>query len=152
MTSFNKIILIGRLTRDPEMRYTPNGTPVCHFTLAVDRNKASSKDGTAKENETDFIDIVAWQKLAEICQQYLGKGRLVAVDGRLQIRNYETQDGQRRKAVEVVANDMRILDKPSSKPEELVAKVPTGNKSTSAETSSTLEEPEVFDTNDDMPF
>lgn len=108
MASFNKIFLIGRLTKDPVLRYTPSGIPVCHFSLAVDRRK-SGKDG---EKETDFIDIVLWQKLAEISQQYLTKGRLVAVEGRLQIRNYEAQDGQKRRAVEVIANDMQILDKP----------------------------------------
>lgn len=124
MASFNKVILIGRLTRDPELRYTPSGVPVAHFTLAVNRNRSSAK---GKQEEVDFIDIVAWQKLAEICQQYLTKGRLVAIDGRLQIRNYEAQDGQKRKAIEVVANDMQILDKPASsmtgaKPEEVAVK------------------------------
>lgn len=117
MTSLNVVILAGRLTRDPELRYTPNGVPVAHFTLAVNRTRGSQKD------ETDFIDIVAWNKLAEICQQYLSKGRLVSVVGRLQIRNYETQDGQKRKAVEVIANDMQILDRPANKPEEVGAKV-----------------------------
>lgn len=141
MSSFNKVILIGRLTRDPELRYTPSGIPVAHFTLAVDRNRGS-KEG---ERETDFIDIVAWQKLAEICQQYLGKGRLVAVDGRLQIRNYETQDGQKRKAVEVVASDMRILDKPV-KPEEAVM------KSAAAPAASSGPALEEAGLTDDVPF
>lgn len=114
MASFNKIVLIGRLTKDPVLRYTPSGIPVGHFSLAVDRRR-SARDG---EKETDFIDIVVWQKLAEICQQYLTKGRLVAVEGRLQIRNYDTQDGQKRRAVEVIANDLQILDKPATKSED----------------------------------
>lgn len=104
----NKVILIGRLTRDPELRYTQNGTPVASFTLAVDR-AFSSKQG---ERETDFINIVVWQKLAEHCANQLGKGRLVAVDGRLQIRSYDDSQGIRRKAAEVVANDVRFLDWP----------------------------------------
>lgn len=145
MTSFNKVILIGRLTRDPEMRYTPSGMPVAHFTIAVDRNR-SSKD--SKEPETDFIDIVAWQKLAEICQQYLGKGRLVAIDGRLQIRNYETQDGQKRKAVEVIANDMRILDRPPKPGEESPARAAAPVGAAAAKTEA--EPPEIV--SDDMPF
>ncbi|HEX3011880.1 MAG TPA: single-stranded DNA-binding protein [Syntrophomonadaceae bacterium] len=99
----NRVILIGRLTRDPELRYTPSGAAVCNFTLAV--NRKFNKD------ETDFIDIVVWQKLAENCANYLGKGRLAAVEGRLQIRTYETQDGQKRKVAEVVADDVRFLDK-----------------------------------------
>lgn len=104
----NRIVLIGRLTRDPELRYTPNGIAVASFTLAVDR-PFNNPQG---ERETDFIDIVAWRKLAETVSGHLQKGRLVAVQGRLQIRSYETQDGQRRKAAEVVSDDVRFLDRP----------------------------------------
>ncbi|HEY6102113.1 MAG TPA: single-stranded DNA-binding protein [bacterium] len=103
----NRIILIGRLTRDPELRYVPSGQPVASFTLAVDRPFANQQG----ERQTDFIDIVAWRKLAEQVTQSLSKGRLVAVEGRLQIRSYETQDGQKRKAAEVVASDVRFLDR-----------------------------------------
>jgi len=103
----NRVILIGRLTRDPEMRYTPNGTAVSRFSLAVDRPYTNQ----GGERETDFIDIVAWRQLGETCAQYLGKGRLVAVEGRLQVRSYETQDGQRRRVYEVVADTVRFLDK-----------------------------------------
>ena len=101
----NRIILIGRLTRDPELRYVPSGHPVASFTLAVDRPFANQQG----ERDTDFIDIVAWRKLAEQASQHLSKGRLVAVEGRLQIRSYETQDGQKRKAAEVVADAVRFL-------------------------------------------
>lgn len=104
----NKIILIGRLTRDPELRYTPSGVPVSQFTLAVDRN-FTDRQG---QRQTDFIDIVTWQKLAEICAKNLGKGRLVAVDGRLQIRSYDDSQGVRRKAAEVIADNVRFLDRP----------------------------------------
>lgn len=103
----NRIILIGRLTRDPEMRYVPSGHPVASFSLAVDRPFANQQG----ERETDFIDIVAWRKLAEQVSQHLSKGRLVAVEGRLQIRSYETQDGQKRKVAEVVADAVRFLDR-----------------------------------------
>ncbi|MCL6639080.1 MAG: single-stranded DNA-binding protein [Firmicutes bacterium] len=103
----NKVILIGRLTKDPELRYTPNGVAVAKFTLAVDR--AFSRQG---EREADFIDIVVWQKQAETCANYLGKGRLVAVEGRLQVRSYDDNQGIRRKAAEVVADRVQFLDRP----------------------------------------
>ena len=100
---FNRVILIGRLTRDPELKYTPQGTAVATFTLAV--NRKFNKD------ETDFIDIVIWRGQAENVAQYLSKGRLAAVEGRLQIRNYETQDGQKRRVAEVIADDVRFLER-----------------------------------------
>ncbi len=103
----NQVVLIGRLTRDPELRYTPNGIAVASFDLAVDRSVTNQQG----ERETDFIRIVAWQKQAELCANYLKKGRLVAVQGRLQIRNYETQDGQKRKSAEVVAGFVQFLDR-----------------------------------------
>lgn len=103
----NTIILIGRLTRDPELRFTPSGAAVTKFALAVDRGFTNQQG----ERETDFIDIVAWQKLAENCANHLGKGRLVAVEGRLQIRSYEDKEGVRRKAAEVVARNVKFLDK-----------------------------------------
>lgn len=105
----NHVVLIGRLVRDPELRYTPNGVAVGTFTLAVDR-PYSNQQG---EREADFIDIVVWRQLAETCANHLSKGRLVAVAGRLQIRSYETQDGQKRRAAEVVANEVRFLDRPA---------------------------------------
>lgn len=104
----NTVVLIGRLTRDPELRYTPGGAAVAGFALAVDRPFTNQQG----ERETDFIDIVCWRQLAEQVANHLGKGRLVAVEGRLQIRSYETQDGQRRKVAEVVANNVRFLDAP----------------------------------------
>ncbi len=103
----NRIVLVGRLTRDPELRYTPSGKAVVGFTLAV--NRRFSRQG---ERDADFIDIVAWDKLAEVVANHLGKGRLVGVDGRLQVRSYETQDGQKRRAAEVVADNVSFLDRP----------------------------------------
>lgn len=102
----NKVILIGRLVRDPELRYTPNGTAVAKFTLAVDRRAKKDKEKTA-----DFIDIITWEKQAEACSTYLSKGKLVAIEGRLTIRSYDDSQGVRRKASEVVANNVRFLEK-----------------------------------------
>lgn len=101
----NRVILIGRLTRDPELKYTPNGVAVTGFVLAVDRNFKSAQG----EKETDFINIVVWRQLAETCQAFLAKGKLAAVDGRLQIRSYEDQNGQKRTVAEVVAENVRFL-------------------------------------------
>lgn len=101
----NQIVLIGRLTKDPELRYTPNGHPVANFTLAVDRDFQNANG----EKETDFIQVQVWRKLAELTAQYLSKGRLAAVSGRLQIRSYD-KDGERRWAAEVVADKVKFLD------------------------------------------
>uniref|UniRef100_A0A7C3MI98 Single-stranded DNA-binding protein n=1 Tax=Dictyoglomus thermophilum TaxID=14 RepID=A0A7C3MI98_DICTH len=102
----NKVLLIGHLVKDPEMRYTPSGVPVTTFRIAVNRPKNSKGERTA-----DFIDIVAWRRLAEICGDYLKKGRLVAVEGRLRTRIYQTPDGQKRKVVEVEAINVHFLGK-----------------------------------------
>lgn len=106
----NRIIIIGRLTRDIDLRYTASGLSVAKFTLAVDRRIVKGK-----EKETDFIDVVVWQKLADACSAYLGKGKLAAIDGRLQIRSYEDKDGVRRKAAEVVAENVRFLSSNNNK-------------------------------------
>lgn len=106
--SLNKVLLIGNLTRDPELRYTPSGAAVCTFGIATNRFYVAS-DG-AKKEETEFIKIVSWNKLAELCSQLLSKGRKVYVEGRLQTRSWETPDGQNRQTTEVVIDDMRILD------------------------------------------
>lgn len=107
----NRIILIGRLVADPQLRYTQNGTAVANFRLAVDR-PFSNQQG---ERETDFIDVVTWRKLAETVANNLSKGRLVGVDGRLQVREYE-YEGQRRRQAEVVADNVQFLDWPADRP------------------------------------
>lgn len=101
----NRIIVIGRLTRDPELRSTGNGVAVATFTVAVDRNFANARG----EKETDFIPVVVWRGLAETCGRYLAKGRLVAVEGRLQIRTYEANDGNKRTIAEIVADNVQFL-------------------------------------------
>ena len=93
----NKAILIGRLTRDPEVRYTQSGTAVCTFTLAVDRKFAKKDSG---QPTADFIPIVTWRKLAEICGNNLAKGRRISVEGRIQVRSYDAQDGSKRYVTE----------------------------------------------------
>jgi len=102
----NRVVLVGRLTRDPEMRYTQSGIAVTRFTLACDR-PFTGQDG---KREADFIDCVVWRKQAENVAQYLKKGSLAGVDGRLQISSYEGQDGQRRYRAEVVADSVRFLE------------------------------------------
>jgi single-strand DNA-binding protein len=108
----NRVILIGRLTRDPELRYTPAGVAVTQFTLAVDRPFSNSQ---TRERETDFINIVTWRQLAETCANYLRKGRLTAVEGRLQIRNYDNNEGKKVYVTEVVADNVRFLESTGSK-------------------------------------
>jgi len=104
----NKVILIGRLTRDPELSYTTSGVARLRFTLAVDRNYTNQQG----ERPADFIDIACWRQLAEHCSRYLRKGLLTAVTGRLEIRSFEGNDGQRRRIAEVVADDVRFLEWP----------------------------------------
>ena len=101
--SLNRTILTGRLTADPDVRYTTNEIPVTKFSLAVNR---PSKNGN---NEVDFINIVAWRGLAKVCGEYLKKGRLVAVEGRLHINKYE-KDGQKKSYAEIIASNMQMLD------------------------------------------
>lgn len=112
MSSLNKVMLIGRLTRDPEMRYTPSGQPVTSFSIAT--NRYGSGPDNERREFTDYHNIVAWnigkRNLAELVAQYLRKGSQVYVEGRLQTRSWEGQDGQKRRATEVVANDVQFLD------------------------------------------
>jgi single-strand DNA-binding protein len=103
----NRVILVGRMVADPELRFTPSGVAVANFRVAVNRPFANAQG----EREADFIDIVAWRQSAQFAADYLHKGRLVGVEGRLQVRSYTTNDGQRRKVAEVVADSVRALDR-----------------------------------------
>jgi single-strand DNA-binding protein len=105
----NKVMIIGNLGRDPEMRYTPSGKPVTSFSMASSRSWVSP-DGERRE-ETEWFNIVAWGNLAEICNQHLSKGQQVYIEGRLQTRSWEDDNGQRHFRTEVVANEMIILGK-----------------------------------------
>ncbi len=133
----NRIILIGRLAQDPELRYTPaEGVAVCTFSIAVERPFTNQKG----EKDVDFIRIVVWRKQAENCANYLSKGRMVAVEGRLQIRSYEDREGIRRTIAEVVASGVTFLD---------------GRKDTSDDRDRSIPSPEGenFDVrDDDVPF
>ena len=115
--SLNKVQLIGNLTRDPEMKYTPAGAAVCTFGVATNRNW-TTESGEKKE-DAEFHNIVAWNKLAEICAQLLKKGRKVYVEGRLSTRSWQGQDGAQRTRTEVVISDMIILDKRGEEPGEI---------------------------------
>jgi single-strand DNA-binding protein len=110
--SFNKVILVGTLVRDPEIRYIGSGAGVTKFRLAVNPNKRD-----AKPEDTLFIDIVAWDKLAETCNTYLKKGMQCLVEGRLSIRQYDDKDGNKRQATEVVINTMQMLGGPRDRQE-----------------------------------
>lgn len=101
----NRVILIGRLTRDPSLKYTPAGVAVTEFSLAVDRPFE-----TGGKKEADFINIVTWRQLAETCAEYLKKGRLTAVEGRMQVRSYDGKEGKKVYVTEVVADNVRFLE------------------------------------------
>lgn len=161
--SLNRVQLIGNLTRDPELRYTPNGTAVCSFGIATNRNWTT--DTGEKKEEVEFHRIVAWNKLAELCSQFLTKGRKVYVEGRLSTRSWTAQDGTQRSATEVVIDDMILLDsrrqgEEHAAPEEASAKAEKPLKPVSKPESSKKSEKEDLKNNeeyedvapDDIPF
>lgn len=117
----NKVFLIGRLTRDPELRYTGNNTPVATFSLAVNRNFSNQ----AGEREADFINIVVWRKQAENVKNYLTQGSQVAIDGRLQTRSYDDNNGQKRYVTEVIADNVEFLGSKSSTNSNNMSQEPT---------------------------
>lgn len=144
--SWNKAELIGNLTKDPELKYTPNGAAVCTFGLAT--NRSFVQEGEKKE-EVDFHRLVAWNKLAEICSQYLKKGTKVFVSGRLQTRNWEGKDGQSRQTTEIVIEDMIILS-PKGEVVEHVQEEKQEEKL--AEKEHIQEAPKESVNDDDLPF
>jgi single-strand DNA-binding protein len=101
----NRVVLIGRLTKDPELRYSPSGVAISNFTLAIDRRFKNAQG----QKETDFIPCVVFKQLAELCANYLAKGKLASVDGRIQVRTYNDKDGQKRWVTEVIAEDVHFL-------------------------------------------
>lgn len=138
----NRIILMGRLTRDPELRHTQTGTPVASFSLAVDRDYTDQATG---KRPTDWIDVVAWDARARFVQQYFRKGRVAVVEGRLQVRDYTGRDGSKRRAVEVVADSVYFGD---SKP----APDSEGNADESALPASQGGEFAELDDDGELPF
>jgi single-strand DNA-binding protein len=109
MAYLNRVMIIGNVGTDPEMRFTPNGNPVTSFSVATNRTYNTSDGG--KKEETEWFSVVAWNKLAETCNQFLGKGRRVYVEGRLRTRSWEGQDGQKHYRTEVIANQVLFLDR-----------------------------------------
>jgi single-strand DNA-binding protein len=106
--SVNKVILVGRLGRDPELKYTASGVPFCRFSMATD-DVWNDKSSGERQEKTEWHNIVAWDRLAEICNQYLTKGRLVYIEGSLQTREWDDQEGNKRKTTEIRARDMVLL-------------------------------------------
>lgn len=143
----NKIMLIGRLTKDPELRYTQSGTAVASFTLAVDR-RFSNQNG---EREADFINCVAWNKSAEFVANYFHKGKQMALEGRLQVRSYDGNDGQRRWVTEVVAEQVEFVGSKSDNAGGGNRQDYQNNNNASAGSNLGLGEEIVFDDND-LPF
>lgn len=145
----NKVVLMGRLTRDPELRHTPQNTPVASFTLAVDRSF-----GRGAERETDFIDVVAWQATAEFVSKYFTKGLMVAVVGRLQVRNWTDKDNNKRRTYEVVADEVHFAESKRS------AEAGAGGPRPSREYDTPYQKPapassdfaEISDEDGDLPF
>jgi single-strand DNA-binding protein len=142
----NKVFLIGRLTKDPELSTTSSGISYCKFSIAVDR-KYKNSDG---ERETDFFDCIAWRQLAEVCGKWLKKGKQISVFGSIQIRSYEDKEGIKRKAVDIVVDDMQMLGSKDDGPadaefDEPAKKMPAGKKKPIAELKQ-------IDDDDDLPF
>jgi single-strand DNA-binding protein len=129
--NLNRAMIIGNLTRDPELRTTPNGQNVCNFSVATSSQWTDAAG--QKQERVEYHNIVAWGKLADICSQYLGKGRKVYVEGRLQTRDWEAQDGSKRSRTEIVAENMIMLDRKDAAPtgprvEPVIAPTPTLDK------------------------
>jgi single-strand DNA-binding protein len=167
--SLNKVMLIGNLTRDPQMRYTPNGTAVVTFGIATNRSWVPS-DGGERQEETEFHNIVAWSKLAEICGSLLHKGDKVYVDGRIRSRDWKTQEGDDRRTTEIVIDNMMLLSSRTGSTggyssDDSAMGMPTDDfaapSTSSAKSSKKAQDPvepdpmddmKVEDVSDDIPF
>ena len=163
----NKAILIGRLTKDPELRYTNSNRAVCQFTVAIDRPFTNQSTG---QREADFINVVSWDKTAENIGKYMTKGRLIAVEGRIQTRNYDNNEGKKVYVTEVIANNVQFLESKNSSnsnnslndmPEPPQEKTPydfSDNPSNEEDTMSTEKDPfesfgeQIEISDNDLPF
>ncbi len=145
MAGVNKVILVGRLGGDPEMRYTANGAAVANFSMATSENW-TNKEGE-KQEKTEWHKIVAFRKLAEICGEYLNKGKQVYIEGKIQTRKWEDKDGNNRYTTEVVANQMQMLGSKGDSPQSMGG----GSQDSAGGGGSTAEEPPPPDL-DDIPF
>ncbi len=156
--SLNKVMLIGNLTRDPNLRFTPTSTAVCSFGIATNRAWTPA-DGGEKQERVDFHNIVAWSKLAEICGQLLHKGDKVYLEGRIQTRDWKTEDGQEKRITEIVIDNMMILSNGrggagsgSDEMEDMVPATPAPAKASKAAAKTDTSVTEVEDVSDDIPF
>lgn len=140
MAGINKVILVGRLGRDPEVRYTADGTAVANFTMATSKEWKDKQTGEKKER-TEWHKVVAWRRLGEICGEYLSKGKQVYIEGSLQTREWQDQDGNRRWTTEIVASEMQMLGAPGDAPSYNDSPAPTNR-----------EVPGGPSTEDDIPF
>ncbi len=143
--SVNKVILVGNLGKDPELRYTPSGTAVCTFSLAT-TDRFKNKQGEQQER-TEWHNIVVWAGLAEICGKYLNKGKQVYIEGRIQNRSYDDRDGNKRYITEIVANEMQMLSRAGDQGGGGGAR-----QSTPAEDYSQAPPEQSFNPDDDIPF
>lgn len=139
--SLNRVQLIGNLTRDPELRYTPSGAAVCSFSIAT--NRSWTTESGDKKEESEFHRIVAWNKLAEICSQFLTKGRKVFVEGRLSTRSWTGQDGVQKQTTEIIISDMILLDSRRTETETQEALTETQKPKKQAETKKEKQETKV---------
>ncbi len=146
-SSLNKVILIGRLGRDPEIKYTPSGAPVAKFSLATD--EVFKDRAGEQQRRTEWHNIVAWNKLAEICGEYLTKGRQVYIEGSIRSRQWEDQSGNKRTSYEIVARDMRMLD---SKADVERAAAAAAERASTERPAVTEPPPEPGITDEDVPF
>lgn len=142
----NKVFLLGRLTREPELRYTGSNIPVASFSIAVNRSFTNQ----AGEKEADFINVIVWKKRAETCKNYLTKGSQVAIEGRIQTRNYDGQDGKKVYVTEVVADNVEFLSNNSHKQEEPQEEVEVESSDPFADFGSQIEIDYVDD--EGLPF
>jgi single-strand DNA-binding protein len=148
---YNRIVLVGRLTRDPELRATPDGISVVRFRLAVDRSARAGE-----ERQTDFFDIVAFRQLADTVANYMTKGKLVLVEGKLHMRSYTDREGNRRTAYEIVADTVRFLERLREGEPEVATEVPASTAvqrpAAAAPAPLPIEEPEPIDDYNDIEF
>jgi single-strand DNA-binding protein len=146
--SVNKVILIGRLGKDPELKYTASGTPYCRFSMATD-DSWNDKGSGERQERTEWHNIVTWDRLAEICNQYLTKGKMVYIEGSLQTREWDDQDGNKRKITEIRARDMVMLggagDGAGGGGQRRTASADAGGSGSTSSSTSTI-------TDDDIPF
>ncbi len=160
MASLNKVFLIGNLTRDPELRYVPSGSAVATFTVAV--NRVYKTQAGEKKEQTSFIRVVVWGRRAEVCGEYLSKGSPVFVEGRLQSRDWEAQDGQKRNTIEVIADNIQFLRMGDKQVASTVSKIPSPEEMETINLNEETESPQQpekrdnekadTDSNKEVPF